>query len=187
VPSVRRNSGSWQVGRPLPNMVSGAERATDQARMLDFQPLIARLVDRLLRLVREASVEELRDLLLPAEADPAPSRRRPLRGKLRQAAKSAPRPKRRAVPHRPRALAAPVPAVEPPLHAEITDPDRLLAAAAPSAPTTASARPRTAPVATAEPSPPNGQRSVSAKLRSGESVAHASERGGVVIRRRSSA
>jgi hypothetical protein len=152
--------------------------------MLDLRPLIARLVDDLLRVIRGASVEELGELLAPVE-DPPRRRRRVRRSKPRPAAKPAARPKRR--PAAPQVGAAPAPAPEPPTHAEITDPERLLAAAAVEALTRASVRPHVAPVAAEEPSPPSGQRPAAGAniaLRQGESVARVSEHGGVVIRRK---
>jgi hypothetical protein len=154
--------------------------------MLDLRPLTARLVDDLLRLIRGASVEELRELLGPAVVGPPPRRRRPRRSKPKPAPKRAAPSKRRSATPRPRAAAAPAPAPEPPAHAEITDPERLLAAGEVAATTRASVRPRAAPVATEEPSPPSGERRAAGPnvaLRQGESLAHASERG-VVIRRR---
>jgi hypothetical protein len=72
---------------------------------------------------------------------------------------------------------------EPPAHAEITDPESLLAAVAPELPDSADA----SLSAGDEPPPPSGERpSVRGivVLRPGETVAHASERGGIVIRRK---
>jgi hypothetical protein len=153
--------------------------------MLDLQPLIARLVDDILRLIRGASIATLRDFSESTEADPSALRQHAQRPKPRAAPKPAARPKRRrTVRQRPTRTAR---APEPALHAEITDPERLLAAAARSAPTMDSAREPAAPMAGEEVFPPSRERLAavaSVALRSGESVAHASERGGVVIRRR---
>jgi hypothetical protein len=166
--------------------------------MLDLQPLIARLVDDLLLLIREASIEELRELLGPADVQPSvPRRRAAPRKKPRPAPKPAAQPKRQPAPRQARASVVAAPAPEPPAHGEITDPELLLAVAAPIAPTPSavagiSVRLHAAPVAAEEKelSPPSGHRPAAASsivLRSGETVAHVSERGGVVIRRRKGA
>jgi hypothetical protein len=155
--------------------------------MLDLQPLIARLVDDLLQLIGGASVEKLREVMGPEDGEPGVRRRGARRSKPRTAPKPAVRPKRRTATRRLPVPADPAPAAEPPLRAEITDPERLLAAAAPTAPTRGSVRRQAAHVVAEEPSPPSGQRpaaGANVALRNGESVAHASERGGVVIRRR---
>jgi hypothetical protein len=151
--------------------------------MLDLQPLIARLVDDLLRLIRGASVEELNELYGAPLEDPPRRQRRARQSGPRSAPKRPAAPARKKAPRRTEVVAS-VPAPEPALHAEITDPERLLAVATPPAPTKVSAGPH-APAE--EPSPPSGERravGASVALRRGESVARASEHGGVVIRRK---
>lgn len=157
---------------------------SQQARMRDLQPLINRLVDDVLRLLRGASEAELRELMESADAGPPPRRRAARRSKPKATPKQAVLPARRRPGRRTRTVAVPTPAPEEPLHAEITDPERLLAAAAPAA---IPAHPDVASVAAEEPSsPPNGERravDAGIVLRSGESLARASAHGGVVIRR----
>jgi hypothetical protein len=156
--------------------------------MLDLQPLIARLVDDVFRLIRGASVGELRELLGQAEGrSPVERGRRAERSKSAPARKAAPRPRREPAVREKRARPATVIAPEASVHAEITDPEWLLGVATPSAPTRAFVRNDTALVAVEESSPSSGQRPASRAsvgLRSGESMARASERGGVVIRRK---
>jgi hypothetical protein len=156
--------------------------------MFDLQPLIARLVEDLLRLIRGASVEDLREILGSAEADPPARRPRRRRSKLMPSPKRrAARPKRKRTARPARAVEPSARAPEPPPPAEITDPERLLAATATAAPTIASVRPHAAPDVAKEPSAPSGPpppAGANVPLRAGESVAHASEHGGVVIRRR---
>ncbi len=152
--------------------------------MLDLRPLVARLVDDLLLLIRRVRIEELHELRGNGAADPPPRRRRARRRRPQPPAKPAKRPKRRRVQPRPHVATRPMRAPEPPPHAEITDPERLLAAAAAQAPE--ESRPRPAAPSAPEPSPPSGERRGAGNhvaLRRGESVARASDRGGVVIRR----
>jgi hypothetical protein len=154
--------------------------------MLDLQPLVDRFVEDVLRAVRGASLDELREALAqgaparvgrPPAAVPraAPARRqaRPKRP-VRAAATSA---TRKAAP------AALAPDPEPPGFAEITDPERLLAATV--APRGATA-PLEAPPADLEGEPPpSAERptgGATARLRAGESLARATG-AGVVIRR----
>jgi hypothetical protein len=156
--------------------------------MLDLQPLVDRLVEDVLRAVRGASLDELRELLAPAaparmrrpsaavpRAAPARRQARPKRP-VRAAAASAPR---KAAP----AALAPEPAVEPPAFAEITDPERLLAATVAPRGVTA---PQEAPPTDLEVEPPpSAERptgGATARLRAGESLARATG-AGVVIRR----
>jgi hypothetical protein len=121
--------------------------------MLDLQPLVDRFVEDVLRAVRGASLDELRELLAPGTL--ARVRRSP----------------------------AAVPRAEPPAFAEITDPERLLAATV--APRGATA-PLEAPPADLEGEPPpSAERptgGATARLRAGESLARATG-AGVVIRR----
>jgi hypothetical protein len=157
--------------------------------MLDLQPLIDRLVEDVLRAVRGASLDELRELLAagrparvrrPPAAVPraAPARRqaRPQRP-VRTAATSAPRKAARTA-------FAPEPAVpEPPAFAEITDPERLLAATV--APRGATAPLEAPPTDLEREPPPSAEQPTSgatARLRAGESLARATG-AGVVIRR----
>jgi hypothetical protein len=150
--------------------------------MLDLQPLIGRLVDDLLRVIRGASVEELYELFGTPEGDPG----RPRRGRTKSPSKHAARPVSGRASRPARAVAARSPAGEPPLHSEITDPESLLAASALEAPRE-SVRPHPAPAPDEEPSPPRDERHAAranVALRHGESVARASDHGGIVIRRK---
>jgi hypothetical protein len=156
--------------------------------MLDLQPLIDRFVEGVLRALRGASLDELRELLAPGtparvprppaavpRAAPARRQARPQRP-VRAAATSAPRRAARA------ALASEL-AAEPFAFAEITDPERLLAATVAPRGTTA---PLEAPSADLEGEPPaSAERptgGATARLRAGESLARATG-AGVVIRR----
>jgi hypothetical protein len=162
--------------------------------MLNLEPLIARLVDDVLRAIRTATLAELRAVLASSELD--------LERKPRLAAPSrvAPPPEvkrvpasRRKPPPAPAALAAPRSHPEPEPHSEITDPERLLAP--PSAPPP-SERVETAPqdepvVAAPEEAPPESPAPAAvvhavghapARLRVGESLANTTGTG-VVIRR----
>ncbi len=157
--------------------------------MLDLQPLVDRFVEDVLRAVRGASLDELRELLAPGT--PARVRRPPAAVPRAAPARRQARPKRpvsaaatsalrKAAP----AALAPEPAVpEPPAFAEITDPERLLAATV--APRGATA-PLEAPPADLEGEPPpSAERptgGATARLRAGESLARATG-AGVVIRR----
>jgi hypothetical protein len=138
--------------------------------MLDFRPLVARFVDDVFRALRHASLEELRELLGPP-TPAAPAARRSL---------TPPAASPRA--RRPRKAA---PAAERPLWAEITDPERLLAAILES-PMRAVPPPSTPAVADSEApreqAPNSTERPTTAALRAGETLARASG-GGMVIRR----
>jgi hypothetical protein len=162
--------------------------------MLDLEPLVARLVDDVLRAIGRASLAELDRLSGPSRAEtPRPGNR---------VAERAPARERRATPREPhevavrpaapgRARAASKKADRPGV-ADITDPERLLSAvleptpgevraSAPSAAAvSAASAPASEPEAPAlhERSPDRGI----AHLRAGESVARVSG-AGVVIRR----
>jgi hypothetical protein len=169
--------------------------------MLNLQPLIARLVDDVFRAVRAASVEELRDLLAPRTATaPARARRKPAPKRTRPAPPA--RPTRQ--PAAPKAAAGePATLPEPPVLAEITDPERLLSwtavangvtalqeLATSAPPSVILEVPLVAPVASAEPDdhPPTSslRPTVGAlpALREGESVVRAAGAGLVIRRRR---
>jgi hypothetical protein len=152
--------------------------------MLDLQPLVDRFVEDVLRAVRAASLDELRELLGPAM--PARVRRPPAAVPRAAPARRHARPKRPvrvAAASTPRNTAPAALAPEPPAFAEITDPERLLAATV--APRGATA-PLEAPPADLEGEPPpSAERPTSgatARLRAGESLARATG-AGVVIRR----
>jgi hypothetical protein len=165
--------------------------------MLNLEPLIARFVDDVLRAIRAASLEELREACAPRGATPvAPSRRASAPRKTRSKATVRPRP--RPTPGRREPLrnshparteraesigGGPLPAPEPALGAEITDPDRLLAAALP--PEDAPTSPTGAPEEPEEEPPPSTERpapSAPVALREGETLARA-DGAAVVIRR----
>lgn len=166
-------------------------------RMLRLQPLIDRFVDDVLRAVRNASVDDLRDLTTArAESAPAarPTARRAKPRKPTEGSRSAPPPP-------PRELArthvgtgllkqTPVPPLEPRRAnpdpsglAEITDSERLLVAQPPHPPEPA-ASPRPQAAAPRQP-PPSAEGPVhrpAVALREGETLVRA-DAGAVVIRR----
>jgi len=160
--------------------------------MLNLQPLVARFVDDVLRALRGASLDDLRDLLAPERDAPLrPPQRRVSVVRREPTRRSArPRPAKRKAATAPSSEpTAPVvdvaePAPEPPVVAEITDPEGLLAGAPTleRAPTPAHG----APQAAAEPEPPPSAArptvSPTAALREGESLARAAGVG-LVIRR----
>jgi hypothetical protein len=156
--------------------------------MLHLEPLIARLVDDVLRAIREASIEELRDLL------PAAETQRPPRGRAaRPVAAPVPRPRHKAVRPTKRARVARAEravthggASRPEIHAfeEITDPERLLGLVWPALPqeeTRATTAPQHETVA-AEDESPRPSAPVRAPLRAGETVIR-DNGAGVVTRR----
>jgi hypothetical protein len=162
--------------------------------MLNLEPLIARFVDDVLRAVRRTNLNELRDLLVtaPAAAPGAPRRRAAAPGKapagLRTAKPMAPAPAGDALALKPRPArtetpADHVPTSEPLEIAEITDPERLLADAAPSG----ALAPYLAAEGEPEEEPPPSTERLAARptvaLREGESLARDAG-AGIVIRRR---
>ena len=156
--------------------------------MLDLQPLVDRFVEDVLRAVRGASLDELRELLDPGT--PARARRPPAAVPRAAPARRQARPQppvRAAATSSPRKAApaalAPEPAAEPPAFAEITDPERLLAATV--APRGATAPLEAPPTDLEGEPPPSAERptgGATARLRAGESLARATG-AGVVIRR----
>jgi hypothetical protein len=136
--------------------------------VLDLHPLITRLVSEIVELLRHATVEELSELR--SSAKPLATPRRPRARRTRPALRSVANTVRATAP-------------EPVASAEITDPESLLAAVAPEAPTAADAS-----LTAGDEAPPPSSEQPSVRrivvLRPGETVAHASERGGVVIRRK---
>lgn len=107
--------------------------------MVNLEPLIARLVEDVLRAIGSLTLEELRDLISPSTAaSPRKSRAVPsVPVPSRRAKRSLPR---RTVTSAPPASvsdqgrAAPGVVPEPPTGADITDPERLLATAPPPLP-----------------------------------------------------
>jgi hypothetical protein len=152
--------------------------------MLDLQPHVDRFVEDVLRAVRGASLDELRELLAPST--PARVRRPPAAVPRAAPARRQARPQRpvRAAATSARRKAAPEPAVpDPPAFAEITDPERLLAATV--APRGATAPHEAPPAGLEGEPPPSAERptgGATARLRAGESLARATG-AGVVIRR----
>jgi hypothetical protein len=98
--------------------------------MIDLQPFVARFIDDVLRAIRKAPLEELREVLANGQADPPAKRPRLPASKPEGPAQRAARPTPRKSVRQPRAMAAPLEAM-PELEsaADITDPERLLAAA----------------------------------------------------------
>lgn len=165
-------------------------------RMLWLQPLIDRFVDDVLRAIRNATLEDLRNLT-SARAESAPAARpaaRKAKPRNRAGSRSATLPSRRqpapthvgtgvleqapVLPQEPRR-----PAPDPSGFAEITDPERLLAAQPPHPPETA-APPRPQAAAAGQP-PPRAERPAhrpAVPLREGETLVRA-DAGAVVIRR----
>lgn len=156
---------------------------------LDFEPLVARFVEDVIAALRGATLDDLRDLLAdtqprsvasPRPAPPPPKRRRKPRAPARP-----PGPTARATRSRSTAMEAP----DPPGHAEITDPERLLAGGPAEAAAVGPTPAHDAPVedpgpcpAEAPPSAPEPALRATVRLREGESLAgHAA--GAVVIRR----
>jgi hypothetical protein len=152
--------------------------------MLDLQPLIDRFVEDVFRAVRGASLDELRELL--AQGTPTRARRPPVAVPRAAPARRQARPKRpvRAAPaSAPRKAAPAALAPEPPAFAEITDPERLLAATvAPRGATAPLEAPPTDPEGEPPPSAERPTGGATARLRAGESLARATG-AGVVIRR----
>jgi hypothetical protein len=125
---------TWVPARPPPGVIRDAARS-----MLNLEPLIARLLEDVLRAIGSLTLEDLRDLMAPSPTAsprrspavprvPVPSRRAKRRLPRRTVANSPPpsaSDKGRATP----------PAIqEPPAGADITDPERLLATAGPPLP-----------------------------------------------------
>ncbi|MGH7295306.1 MAG: hypothetical protein ACRELB_10245, partial [Polyangiaceae bacterium] len=111
--------------------------------MLDFEPLVARLVEDVLCAIGRATLSELAELRgPPTRGEPAkfgrkgggrPSKPRREAGRAARPSPTPP-PKKRAAPKRRRAAEPLAVLAEPPGPAIITDPERLLAAA-PTSPT----------------------------------------------------
>jgi hypothetical protein len=158
--------------------------------MHKFEPLIARFVEDVLRAVRTASLDELRDLLAP-ETTPAPSAPRRAERAMKTARAPVARPQRTRAARLPAVRAkvpapqseAPVEVEELPEIAEITDPERLLAAELEASSAHA---PPPAPSAAEQGEPPPSSERLhvgrAATLRDGESLARA-DGAAVVIRR----
>jgi hypothetical protein len=162
--------------------------------MLDLRPLIARLVEDILRAIGEATLAELdatREAAKAPRARTAPTRVR----RVRRAGARAPKPSVHVgSPSRARAAnkRAATDSKGPELHGvdDITDPEELLApmplpvAIEPSlsVPRASESTPRSEPEAETPPSPAQPVSHYGAFLRAGESVARASA-AGVVIRR----
>jgi hypothetical protein len=161
--------------------------------MLKFNVIIDRFVDDVLRAIRGATLEDLRELFVRSEGSQPvarPGGRRAMRSKrANKGAPAAPpaRPgaKRTArAPRRPASAPAAPPeaAPEPPIVAEITDPEVLLGSQELPA---AEAAPTSAPVADAGDPPPSAERPAvgpTVALREGERLARA-DGAAIVIRR----
>ena len=151
--------------------------------MLDLEPLIADFVDDLLATLRQATVDELHELLgngtPPAHARSVAKPRRATRARpaVQTRTRSPSTTKRR------RASKASAPRADRSVVAEITDPEWLLAVAVPSPPPLPLVR---APATMEEEPRPSGDRPATAahgSLREGERLARPSGAAGVVIRR----
>ncbi|HEY1697931.1 MAG TPA: hypothetical protein VGG39_37485 [Polyangiaceae bacterium] len=166
-------------------------KRSDRRGRLDLETLVARLVEDVLRAVRGATLDDLRELFSPG-APPAPSpptRRAPARTNSRSARRQpAPKGGKRVpapVARRPRAAAAAMQAPEPPVQAEITDPERLLAGEPAEVPDSAPTAPHDAPGESPDVPPPDRPEPApggSVRLREGESLAGTAG-GAIVIRR----
>lgn len=101
--------------------------------MLRFEPLIASFIDSVLRALRDATLDELRELLAEGDRPARPGRpRKSPRAKRGSGRQAVPRATRPTAPARARPAAKPGPrSNDPPVVDEITDPERLLAAIAP--------------------------------------------------------
>jgi hypothetical protein len=155
-------------------------------RILNLELLIARFVDDVLRTIRAASLEEVREACAPAAWSRRASAQRKGAPKGRQSRRVPVPPRKEAlelaerVPT-PEPHAAPEP--EPPAFAEITDPVGLLAAA--PVPEDAPTSPTGVAEDVAEERPPSTERpapEATVALREGESLVRAGG-AGVVIRR----
>jgi hypothetical protein len=159
--------------------------------MLRLEPLIARLVDDVLRAIREASIEELRDLLPATETSSPPRGRaaRPAAAPVPRPRHEAIRPTKRARVVRTERAAAHGGTARPEIHSfeEITDPERLLGLVWPALPQEETYATTAVPAAQldaapAEDEPPRPSAPARAPLRAGETVIR-DNGAGVVTRR----